>query len=481
MALAHLAVAGVVEGVLTAGVIAYLQRANLPVLRLNHPGPDDGSSAQTGTVRPPSFTWRWSAIGLGTMAVLTPLGLIAPGGAFGEDAPSDLDLEKYKLSSVPEGLRSYAGWWHHAIFDGYGFSNESHPVLAYLVSAAVGIAVISLVIGAIFLIIGRLRSKPGRVGGMTGAKMTVTATRPVTPDWLITSQVGLCPCGCIGRRKPGSFIDRTIGGGAALMQNALFSDDLSKRSGLLQSVEPRVKVVTMLGLLVTVSLVHHIPLLAAMYVGTLGLAAMSALPIGFFIKRVWLFIPIFTGVVVVPAMFSFITPGHIAVPLGRWFGHDVGLTSQGLTSAGLIVTRVATSISVVVLLTLTTPWTKLLAALRTLGVPRMFIQVLGMAYRYLFHLLDSVTEMYTARKARTVGTDEGVASRRVFVAASAGAMFGKAHALSTEVHMAMVSRGYTGEARFIQVSAPGRQDLCWAVASVLTAVGVIGVDRVLLG
>lgn len=169
MALAHLAVAGVVEGVLTAGVIAYLQRANLPVLRLNHPGPDDGSSAQTGTVRPPSFTWRWSAIGLGTMAVLTPLGLIAPGGAFGEDAPSDLDLEKYKLSSVPEGLRSYAGWWHHAIFDGYGFSNESHPVLAYLVSAAVGIAVISLVIGAIFLIIGRLRSKPGRVGGMTGA------------------------------------------------------------------------------------------------------------------------------------------------------------------------------------------------------------------------------------------------------------------------------------------------------------------------
>lgn len=60
-------------------------------------------------------------------------------------------------------------------------------------------------------------------------------------------------------------------------------------------------------------------------------------------------------------------------------------------------------------------------------------------------------------------------------------MFGKAHALSTEVHMAMVSRGYTGEARFIQVSAPGRQDLCWAVASVLTAVGVIGVDRVLLG
>ena len=43
------------------------------------------------------------------------------------------------------------------------------------------------------------------------------------------------------------------------------------------------------------------------------------------------------------------------------------MTSQGLTSAGLIVTRVAVSISLVVLLTLTTPWNRLLAALRALA------------------------------------------------------------------------------------------------------------------
>ena len=309
--------------------------------------------------------------------------------------------------------------------------------------------------------------------------MTVTATRPVTPDWLISSQVGLCPCGCIGRRRRASFVDRTIGGGAALMRNVLFSDDLSKVTGLLQGIEARVKVVTMFGLLLTVAFVHHIPVLAGVYVLTLVMAMLSSLPIGFFLRRVWLFIPIFTGIVVVPAMFSFITPGTVVVPLGRWFGHDVGLTSQGLTSAGLIVSRVATSISVVVLLTVTTPWTRLLGALRALAIPRMFIQVLGMAYRYLFHLLDSVTEMYTARKARTVGTDEGTASGRAFVSASAGAMFGKAHSLSTEVHMAMVARGYTGEARSIQVSRPAPRDLLWAVGCVVTAVAVIGVDRVL--
>ena len=86
--------------------------------------------------------------------------------------------------------------------------------------------------------------------------------------------------------------------------------------------------------------VRHIPVLVAMYAGTLVLAAASGLSLSFFIKRVWLFIPIFTGIVVLPATFSFITPGDIVVPFGTWFGHPVGMTSQGLTSAGLIVTRV---------------------------------------------------------------------------------------------------------------------------------------------
>jgi hypothetical protein len=40
-------------------------------------------------------------------------------------------------------------------------------------------------------------------------------------------------------------------------------------------------------------------------------------------------------------------------------------------------------------LTLTTPWIRLLAALGGLGVPRIFILIIGMAYRYIFLLLAS--------------------------------------------------------------------------------------------
>ena len=45
-----------------------------------------------------------------------------------------------------------------------------------------------------------------------------------------------------------------------------------------------------------------------MYAVTLVLAARRGLSLSFFVKRVWLFIPIFTGIVVLPATFSFITP-----------------------------------------------------------------------------------------------------------------------------------------------------------------------------
>ena len=84
------------------------------------------------------------------MIALTPLGLLAPGRAFGEDAPTHLDLDRYHLNAVPRGLRHYAGFWHNAVFSGYDFSHDRHPTVGYLISAFVGIAAIAVVIFAAF-------------------------------------------------------------------------------------------------------------------------------------------------------------------------------------------------------------------------------------------------------------------------------------------------------------------------------------------
>jgi cobalt/nickel transport system permease protein len=127
MLLAHLTVAGAVELALTAGVIAYLQRANLPLLRINHRGIPDSvdrpAPARTGR------RVRGVAIGLAVMVVLTPLGLLAPGTAFGENKRS--------------------GYWRHALLDGYGLPGVRDHAVGYLVSAAVGVVLIGGVVLAV--------------------------------------------------------------------------------------------------------------------------------------------------------------------------------------------------------------------------------------------------------------------------------------------------------------------------------------------
>jgi len=58
------------------------------------------------------------------------------------------------VNTVPNGLRHYAGFWHNALFNGYGFSHDRHPTVAYLVSALVGIAVIAAML---FMAVGVMR------------------------------------------------------------------------------------------------------------------------------------------------------------------------------------------------------------------------------------------------------------------------------------------------------------------------------------
>jgi cobalt/nickel transport system permease protein len=168
MALAHLTVAGLVEAAITGGIVAYLQRANLPLLRINHPAvpdtEDDGAPARR-------LGWRWALIGLAVMVVLTPLGLLAPGGAFGEDAPGDLDLGRYGLQAIPEGLNRYNSFWSHTLLGGYGFSSGDHPVIGYLLSALVGIVVVGLAIAAVFWLLRLLARGSGGDDDVAGDEL----------------------------------------------------------------------------------------------------------------------------------------------------------------------------------------------------------------------------------------------------------------------------------------------------------------------
>ena len=61
--------------------------------------------------------------------------------------------------------------------------------------------------------------------------------------------------------------------------------------------------------------------------------------------------------------------------------------------------------------------------------------------------------------------------------ATAGALFGKAHALSEEVHQAMVARGFTGEAKTLDRFRLKLADAVWAAGCAAAIVLVLGIDR----
>ncbi len=239
------------------------------------------------------------------------------------------------------------------------------------------------------------------------------------------------------------FVDHALADINEALEHSVFSEKIARQEGLLQALDPRLKVIAMIALLFAVSLSHQLAVIAALYACALILAALSAVPLGFFIKRVWLFIPFFTGIVALPA--PFITPGPVLVhlPMG------LAMTRTGTMTALFLLLRVGTSVSFAVLFVLCTPWNSVLRALGILRVPDVIVLMLGMTYRYIHLLLHVAGDMIQSRKSRILRRMSGAQERRL-IGASSGTLLGKSLQLSGEVYLAMVSRGYRGYPRTIE-------------------------------
>jgi len=309
-----------------------------------------------------------------------------------------------------------------------------------------------------------------------------------TPGWMLTSSGAVLPSGLAGRGRRESVIQRTLQGLSRLLQESIFSERVAARLGLLQGTDPRVKTVGLLGLLIVAALVEHLYILVGLYVVTLILAGASRISLAFFIKRVWLFIPIFAGIIVIPSLFNVFRAGDPLwtiwdfggeVTLGPWsLGASLAITKQGLEGAVLLIMRVAVSVSLAVLLALTTRWSDLLKALRVFFLPRVFILILSMTYRYIFLLLGLASDMFTARASRMVGPSSPADDRR-FAATSMGSLLGKSHTMSDEIYAAMVSRGYNGEPMSSHDFRMRGADWALLAVAALISAAALGSDRLL--
>lgn len=138
MMLEHTIFAGPIEGLLTAAAIAYIAKFAPHLL-------NKGSEIPIQTKE--SFFARYKPVifGIITMVVLTPIGLIATGTAWGEWGGDEL---KEKIGYIPQGLEKFSAIWK-ALMPDYsipglegGFFKSS---IGYIASAIVGILLIAIV------------------------------------------------------------------------------------------------------------------------------------------------------------------------------------------------------------------------------------------------------------------------------------------------------------------------------------------------
>jgi cobalt/nickel transport system permease protein len=153
MMLGHLAIAGVAEAFVSGGVVAFLQRSDAAALRGTRPIAPV-LAAPAPTVQLSRLRPLWAALAL--LLVLTPLGILAAGTAWGEWMASDYSnpsvrtqiaaasLAQAPPARAPEGLARLSSIWT-APFARYAPPLVRNASFGYMLSAMFGVGLIVLI------------------------------------------------------------------------------------------------------------------------------------------------------------------------------------------------------------------------------------------------------------------------------------------------------------------------------------------------
>ncbi|MFH1540952.1 MAG: cobalt ECF transporter T component CbiQ [Elusimicrobiota bacterium] len=268
-----------------------------------------------------------------------------------------------------------------------------------------------------------------------------------------------------------NFIEHSIMGAISFFKESVFAEQYALKKGFLQLLDLRIKTITFLMFIVLTILAKNVCVLFYLYTLCLLLGCISKINLWFFLKRTLIFIPLFSIFIAIPALFSIFTPGEAMLALNI-FGIKFTITHQGFFVASLLVARVITSVSFVVLLTLTTKHFELLKVLRIFGIPQIFVMTIGMCYRYIFLFVEIIENIYLAVKSR-IGSKIHYKKGQHLAAWNIASLWQRSYQLNENVYKAMLSRGYCGESVTMDDFKLKIKDLLWLFLIILISIGII--------
>jgi|GEM_PF-44072 len=227
------------------------------------------------------------------------------------------------------------------------------------------------------------------------------------PPWLVVSE----------QYEPPQDADQYIGKSLYHLLSRLdaLRQPLQKEQFVLS---PVFKVLLILLLIILISMSTHI--LFPTIVGTAILVYLAAQPgkdILTLLKK-GLFAAIFTFIITAPAI---------------WLGHPL--------SCFILSGKTFLTVLLVAILSHSTPWNRITAALTMMHVPHLFIMMLDMTIQYITILGDLSIQLLQALQLRSVGKND---KKYQSLSGVLGITFLKSKELSEETYQAMVCRCFTG-------------------------------------
>ncbi len=301
------------------------------------------------------------------------------------------------------------------------------------------------------------------------------------PAWLKATECRDLPSTPAKWRRA-DYLEKTLADIHNVMAEDMYQSGLVNSGGILQRLEPRVKVMGIALLLLTVALTRSLGSLLAMHCLLVLSALWSGMGLVAYLKRVWGPALLFAGLAMLPGVINWVTPGEAAFTIYQGLSWHLGplalpavltVTKQGLSAACFVLLRAAASLGLVALLVKTTRWAVLTKALGIFGLTQVFVMVLDLTYRYLFLFLLLLTDYLLGRRSRLVGLERHHGIMAWIGGALAG-FFRMVWEYSQEISAAMQARGYTGENHQVLAARVGTLDVCFLSVVVIICIGMWG-------
>mgnify|MGYP006289793907 CR=1 FL=1 len=191
----------------------------------------------------------------------------------------------------------------------------------------------------------------------------------------------------------------------------------------------------------------------------IALAAVSRIPARTILPRMLVEVPF--------VLFALLMPVLGPAPKVEVLG--LALSTAGLLAGWGILIKGTLGVVCSILLAATTPARDLLLGLERLRVPQLLVQIAGFMLRYVHVVGDEMHRMSLARQARGFQAT-GVRSWPV-LAQSGGTLFIRSYERGERVHLAMLSRGYTGRMPDLAPHVTTSRD--WMTGLMLPAVAAV--------